>query len=152
MHRVRMLAAALFVGIWVTGCSEGPSQSGKAVTSSPSKPASAKVSRWYGPERVERGAKVFAANCAICHGKKANGYFSWQTRGPDGKFPPPPLNGTGHAWHHPLNALVTQVKFGAQNEQGKMPGFGQVLTDEEILDAIAWFQDLWSDELYARAN
>ncbi len=153
MHRVQVLATGFLVGLLLVGCSDDPRTVEKSSTVSASADsASFAVSRWYNAEHVQRGAVVFAENCAGCHGKKANGYFTWQTRGPDGKFPPPPLNGTGHAWHHPLQALVTQVKFGARNDQGKMPGFGQTLSDQEILDAIAWFQDFWPDNLYARAN
>ena len=36
----------------------------------------------------------------------------------DGSFPPPPLNGTGHAWHHPLVALYATIA----TSQGRMPG------------------------------
>ena len=65
-----------------------------------------------------------------------------------GKFPPPSLDGTAHTWHHPLRALATQIKFGAPGGQGNMPGFAETLSDEQILDVIAWFQARWPDEIY----
>jgi len=36
-----------------------------------------------------------------------------------------------------------------------MPGFGNVLNEQEILDVIAYFQNFWDDEVYnawARRN
>jgi mono/diheme cytochrome c family protein len=32
---------------------------------------------------------------------------------------------------------------------GTMPGFAQTLSDQDVIDVIAWFQDKWSDEIYA---
>ena len=68
--------------------------------------------------------------------------------GSDGKYPPPPLNGTGHAWHHPLNMLFYTVKNGSPGGQGNMPAWKDKLTDGEIVAAIAWFQSRWNDEIY----
>ena len=31
-----------------------------------------------------------------------------------------------------------------------MPAFQGVLTDEEIINVIAWFQNLWPEEIYAQ--
>jgi mono/diheme cytochrome c family protein len=31
-----------------------------------------------------------------------------------------------------------------------MPTFGDRMSDEEIVDVIAWFQDRWHDEIYAQ--
>ncbi len=106
-------------------------------------------SRWYTADGVSRGAPIFARLCADCHGKKAQGTFTWRQRGADGKFPPPPLNGTAHAWHHPIRALGSQIKFGAPGGSGTMPGFAQTLSDQDVIDLIAWFQDKWPDEIYA---
>ena len=105
-------------------------------------------SRWYTSESVERGAVIFTDNCAACHGSKANGHFTWRKRGPDGKYPPPPLNGTGHAWHHPTQVLAKQIKFGTLGGQGTMPGFDGTLSDNDIVDSIAWLQSLWPDKIY----
>ena len=105
--------------------------------------------RWYEPARVERGAKVYAETCAACHGKAAEGASGWRKRAADGRLPPPPLNGTGHAWHHPFTVLASQIKFGAPGGQGSMPALGDTVTDEQIIDVIAWFQSHWNDAIYA---
>ncbi len=106
-------------------------------------------SRWYTADGVSRGAPIFARLCADCHGKNAQGSFTWRQQGADGKYPPPPLNGTAHGWHHPIRALGSQIKFGAPGGSGTMPGFAQTLSDQDVIDVIAWFQDKWSDEIYA---
>ena len=60
------------------------------------------------------------------------------------------LDGTAHTWHHPFRALATQIKFGTPGGQGNMPGFAEKLTDEQIVNVIAWLQARWPDETYAR--
>lgn len=106
--------------------------------------------RWYEPSHVESGAKVYARHCAECHGARGEATPDWRRRLPDGSFPPPPLNGTAHTWHHPFRALVWQIKFGAPGGAGRMPPFQDRLTDEEVIAVIAWIQSLWPDEIYAQ--
>ena len=111
--------------------------------------ADSPVERWYTPEHVERGAIVYAENCAVCHGQNGEGTKNWRQRTSDGKFPPPPIDGTAHAWHHPTKILVQQIKFGAPGGLGSMPGFADKLSDQQIVDVIAWFQERWPDEQFA---
>lgn len=105
--------------------------------------------RWYTREHVVRGAVVYTDHCAVCHGKNAEGTENWRQRNADDKFPPPPIDGTAHAWHHPIRVLGAQIKFGAPGGRGSMPGFADKLTDQQIVDVIAWFQDKWPDRIYA---
>lgn len=114
-----------------------------------SEATSVAAQRWYSREHVQRGAIVYAENCAVCHGANGEGTKNWRQRTADGKFPPPPIDGTAHAWHHPIAILGRQIKFGAPGGQGAMPGFADVLSDEQIIDVIAWFQDKWPEEIYA---
>ena len=107
------------------------------------------VERWYNGDHVTRGSAVYTEHCAVCHGQNGEGTKNWRQRTADGKFPPPPIDGTGHAWHHPINILGAQIKFGAPGGQGSMPGFADKLSDAQIVDVIAWFQDRWSDDIYA---
>ena len=135
LHRIAGVAC---LGLAVAVAAPGP-----AVAAEP-------LERWYGRSRVESGEKVYAAHCAVCHGARGEATPDWRRREPDGTFPPPPLNGTAHTWHHPFKVLARQIKFGAPGGAGKMPPFQDLLTDEEIINVIAWVQSLWPDEIYAQ--
>lgn len=107
--------------------------------------------RWYTAAQVETGARVFQQHCAQCHGEQAQGLSSdWRKTLADGSFPPPPLNGTAHAWHHPRSVLLQVVNQGGAEFGGKMPAFADVLEEEQKLAAIAFFQNYWTDETYAQ--
>ncbi len=107
------------------------------------------MARWYSDEQVVLGGAVFAENCAVCHGAEAQGTAGdWREKLDDGSFPPPPLNGSAHAWHHPQEILLRVIDYGGQAMGGKMPAFIDVLEDSEKLAAIAYFQNFWSDEIY----
>lgn len=105
--------------------------------------------RWYDEGQVARGRALFQVHCAECHGADAAGATNWRDPGPDGKYPPPPLNGTGHAWHHPLSALRATVRHGGVPLGGAMPPFKDKLDDQEIDAILAGVQSHWSDEIYA---
>ena len=42
------------------------------------------------------GQKVYAAQCAACHGARLEGQPNWRVRGPDGRLPAPPHDASGH--------------------------------------------------------
>ncbi len=105
--------------------------------------------RWYREAQAEAGKAVFNANCAICHGVEAAGTPDWRKPLADGRYPPPPLNGTAHGWHHPLAALRRQINQGGAKFGGWMPALGESLTDEQVDQVIAYVQSLWPDNIYA---
>lgn len=107
-----------------------------------------KVERTIDAAQVARGKALFAQHCARCHGDHGQGDAQWRRRNPDGTFPPPPLDGSGHAWHHTHDWLRELIRSGSE-PQGRMPAWGGTLNDQQIGDIIAWFQSLWPDEVYA---
>jgi mono/diheme cytochrome c family protein len=110
---------------------------------------SSDTGRWYTAQQLDNGAQVFGANCAVCHGDQAQGLTAdWQSRQADGAFPPPPLNGSAHAWHHPVSVLLGVIEAGGEDLGGKMPAFESVLSQDERMAAIAYFQSFWSDDTY----
>lgn len=137
--------AVLAVCVVATGLLFGTSVAADSSTTN----SGSTAERWYDRERVQRGALIYAQHCTSCHGENGEGTKNWRQRGADGKFPPPPIDGTAHAWHHPIEILGRQIKFGAPGGQGNMPGFADKLSDEAIIDVIAWMQDRWPDEIYA---
>lgn len=105
--------------------------------------------RWFNQDVVDYGNGIFQQNCALCHGSNAEGTRDWKKTDANGNYPPPPLDGSAHAWHHPLAQLARSIKEGGIKLGGVMPPFGDKLTDQEVLAAIAFFQSKWSDEIYA---
>ena len=105
--------------------------------------------RWYSVEQVQTGSRVFQEQCAQCHGAQAQGITAdWRARLEDGSFPPPPLNGSAHAWHHPLSVLLQVINQGGVPLGGQMPAFANRISDTEKLAAIAYFQSFWKDDIY----
>ena len=96
-----------------------------------------------------RGADIYERHCATCHGVNAEGAPNWQKPGADGKYQAPPLNGTGHAWHHPKAALKTTIKRGTIQMGGSMPAWEGKLGDDDIEAVIVWIQSRWPDEIYS---
>lgn len=103
----------------------------------------AEQSRWYTQEQVIRGSILYKTNCAQCHQTDASGHANKKQ-----DFTAPALNGTEHAWHHPLTALRHTIKNGGKRLGGTMPGFKDKLSNKEIDDVIAYFQSYWPDKIY----
>ncbi len=130
---VTKLAATVILAFVLAGCERGPATSGRVTD----------------PQVIAQGQRLFQANCAVCHGVQAQGAPNWERPGADGKYPPPPLDGSAHAWHHPRSALRQVIKQGTVHIGGGMPAWGDKLSDAEIDAVIAWFQSTWPDEIYA---
>ena len=64
----------------------------------------------------------------------------------------PPLNGTGHTWHHDDKTLHAIIKYGlaklVKNYEGKMMGFGEKLSDKDIDNILAYIKSYWPLDLY----
>ncbi len=104
--------------------------------------------RWYTPNQVTSGEELFQQHCAVCHKPKAQGTTEWKRRLPNGALPPPPLNGSAHAWHHDMKVLMRTIEMGGTPLGGTMPPFGDKLSDSDKRAVIAYFQSFWSDETY----
>lgn len=96
---------------------------------------------------VIHGAKKYSKNCASCHGPLGQGAVNWHEPDKNGNYPPPPLNGTGHAWHHSKEVLTMVIKQGGKPMGGVMPAFGSKLSDSDINSIIAWLQSHWPEKI-----
>ena len=105
--------------------------------------------RWYSDEQVEWGARIYAEQCAFCHGAQGEGQPGWEQRDGMGFYPPPPLDASGHADQHTLADHLNTLRIGGGPLGGIMPAFSDVLDEDAMYAVIAWFQDLWPDEIYA---
>lgn len=106
--------------------------------------------RWYSAQQLASGEVLFKQNCASCHGQNAEGTADWKTPDANGNYPPPPLNGNAHAWHHSNELLKSTIQDGGVKLGGVMPGFSDQLSDEEIDSVIAYFQSKWPDDIYQK--
>ena len=137
---------ALMTGCLICGCSDS-----EVVSREDHKSGRAYIPsvRWYSEQQVENGSTIFENNCSECHGAHAEGRVAnWKQKLKDGSFPPPPLDGSAHAWHHPRTVLLEVINGGGLDYGGKMPAFRDVLESDEKLAAIAYFQSFWDDETY----
>ena len=106
--------------------------------------------RWYTESYVRIGQRVYEQNCQACHGNQGQGLTdNWKKTLADGSYPPPPLNGTAHTWHHPMSILLRTIKKGGKDLGGKMPAFADKLSNAEKIAVVAYFQSWWSDDIYA---
>lgn len=106
--------------------------------------------RWYTASQVSAGEPLYQQYCAVCHAADGSATSEWRTPDGNGNYPPPPLNGSAHTWHHPLAVLDQTIANGGAEFGGVMPGFAAVLDEADRLAIIAWFQSLWADDIYAR--
>lgn len=97
---------------------------------------------------VTKGGKLYQQNCAGCHFVEAQGTATWRQRDADGKFPPPPLNGTGHTWHHPKTVLINLISDGTTSRGGNMPAWGDKLSKQDIQAILVWLQSKWPEKTY----
>ncbi len=108
------------------------------------------VERNFAPEQVARGEAVYAEHCLECHGPQGKGLGGdWRQRGADGKFPPPPLDDSAHAWHHPTRMMKMVIRDGSPGGSGNMPAWKDKLTEAQIDDVVVYIKTLWSDKVYA---
>lgn len=107
---------------------------------------------------VALGKKVYANNCAACHGAKLEGQPAWRIRQANGRLPAPPHDETGHTWHHPDTVLIDIIKNGLvpgvtapPGYVSDMPAYGKLLTDQDIVAVLAYIKSSWpSDALAAQ--
>lgn len=105
------------------------------------------------PEAVSKGQALFAQHCATCHGEGAVGQNPDSPMGgvtEAGTYIAPAMNGTGHAWHHPPDALFRVVKHGSPAENSPMKGWSGTLSDAEVRAVLGYLHSLWPEELRRR--
>ena len=112
-------------------------------------PGMAQSVRFDDPAVIDQGQGLFVENCAICHGDEAQGAVKeWHKPDASGKYPPPPLNGTAHTWHHPIGALGQTIRDGTLRIGGSMPPWRDRLSDDQIFSIIMYLSSLWPEEIY----
>ncbi len=96
---------------------------------------------------VSQGAALYQQSCAVCHGLELQGAPNWKTPLPDGSFPPPPHDDSGHTWHHPDFLLLQIMTDGGKKVyDGTMPAFGEQLTPDELRAILEFLKSNWNTD------
>ncbi len=107
------------------------------------------------PAVIALGSRIYAENCAVCHGNNLEGQAGWTQRNADGLLPASPQNESGHTWHHPVATLFAIIKEGPAalapaGYRSAMPGFGAVLSDDQIIAVLSYIRSRWPTDIRAR--
>jgi mono/diheme cytochrome c family protein len=140
MHQaISRIATAAFALLLLSACDQPPFAS---LGDTP-------PDRYADSKQIARGKAVYEANCRVCHGTAGMGPpGDWRIRDADGRFPPPPLDDSAHAWHHPAADLLEVVREGSPGGQGNMPAWKGKLSEAQMQGVVAYIKSLWSDEVY----
>ena len=104
------------------------------------------------PVVQREGAAVYQKHCASCHGERGEGAANWKLPGPDGAYPAPPHDSTGHTWHHADGLLYRIVSSGTAravsdttgSSRYGMPPFDSTLSAREIHAVIIFLKTKWT--------
>ena len=104
---------------------------------------------------ISVGARVYAANCAYCHGNQLEGQPEWDGDYPSGGRPALPLDGTAPTWRLTDQGLFDVTKYGGQafspvTYVNDMPGFEWQLSDADIWAAVAYIKSTWTEDTLAK--
>jgi mono/diheme cytochrome c family protein len=106
---------------------------------------------------VARGQPLYAQHCASCHGARLEGQPDWQSRNAQGRLPAPPHDDSGHTWHHDDTVLFEVTKYGIAKHappgyQSDMPGFGEQMSDAEIIATLAFIKSRWTADIHGKRH
>ena len=87
---------------------------------------------------AEQGSSQYVEYCQSCHGDARTG---------EGGTPDAPTHGPeGHTWHHADGQLVDIILGRLQYPGRVMPSFGDILSDQQALNILAYLKTNWSVE------
>ncbi|MGV8713003.1 MAG: c-type cytochrome [Nitrosomonas sp.] len=142
----RFFFLILGIILFLTACKD--SAIGGAFLQPAINPKTGLIERKLDQAQIERGERIYTSHCEGCHGANGAGTPDWRKPNADGKYPPPPLDGTAHAWHHSTEVLKKTILKGTPPEMGSMPAWEGKLTEQQVDDVIVWIKSLWPDEIY----
>jgi mono/diheme cytochrome c family protein len=105
------------------------------------------------PDEIALGKKVYAENCAECHGENLEGESNWKIQNEDDSFRSPPHDDTGHTWHHGDKVLIESIELGGARLPANiggfsnMPAFEDTLTEDEITAVLNYIKSTWPDDI-----
>jgi len=144
------ILAVLLAGLLLSACDKA---SEPAVGQSPlvedNSADAAPLDRKLDSAQIARGHAIYEKNCMECHGAEGKGQpGDWRIRDAEGKYPPPPLDDSAHAWHHPTAVLLEAIRDGSPGGEGNMPAWKGKLSEQEMQDTVVYIKSLWTDPVY----
>ena len=122
---------------------------------------SSKMSNLISPANAKnidifKGMELYTKNCASCHMGNLAGNPDWKSGvDDDGQRLPPPLNGTGHTWHHSPDQLFQVIRYGYKkfdpNYKGKMLG-NEDLSEDDVWSILGYIKSIWPEEIKTKYN
>ena len=105
---------------------------------------------------IFRGMELYTSNCASSHMGNLAGNPDWKSGlDDDGQRLPPPLNGTGHTWHHAPEQLFQVIRYGYKkfdpNYKGKMQG-NDDLSEDDVWSILEYIKSVWPKEIRDKYN
>jgi mono/diheme cytochrome c family protein len=97
---------------------------------------------------VSRGNLVYMQSCSSCHGRKLQGQPLWQLMDQYAGRRAPAHDASGHTWQHSDEDLFSMTAYGhfsstPPKTKSYMPAFHGVLSDHDILAALAFIKSRW---------
>jgi len=138
MKKIYVAALALLLAVAVSACGDNrvDTRVDPAAQSSGAFPV--KITG----DRVVSGGRIYAENCASCHGP---------VNGPINLASAPVHGDAGHTWHHP-DRLLFQWVLDRPPLATVMPAFRGTLTDEQVIEVLAYIKSHWLPEIQDRQN
>ena len=132
-----------------------------AIGSAASAPLTAIAGHEFDGRDIVQGKALYMEFCAACHGENLEGQPNWQLPNDDGILPAPPHDQSGHTWHHGNGLLFTYTALGGKAALAKrgfpdfksgMPGFGEILSDDDIWTILAYIRSTWPQRIQSVQN
>jgi mono/diheme cytochrome c family protein len=99
---------------------------------------------------IASGQALYAQHCAQCHGANLEGQPDWKKPLPNGKYPAPPHDDSGHTWHHGDALLLAITANGGDGtgdmSHGDMPAFRDKLSEGQMHAVLAFLKSRWAPE------
>jgi mono/diheme cytochrome c family protein len=148
LKKILLGLLVLFVAVVVTGCGDNsidtrvdPAASASASVAE-SLASTVKFPVEVTGARVSAGEVIYSQNCASCHGP---------VNGPTVLDAAPVHGDAGHTWHHPDRLLFTWI-LDRPPLATLMPAFRGTLSDDEVMEVLAYIKSHWLPEIQDRQN
>ena len=98
---------------------------------------------------VRAGMTHYKTHCAQCHGRNLQGQPLWTVQDAYAHQRAPAHDDSGHTWQHSDEEFFQMIRVGHlpgpdSKDPSYMPAFAKVVSDQEILEVMAFIKARWS--------